>query len=64
MSVTACDQETALEWAIEHLENAADEVKGRELPEAENLIRAAKEMLEDMLTNVRKAAMQERYEEM
>lgn len=64
MSVTACDQETALEWAIEHLENAADEVKGRELPEAENLIRAAKEMLEDMLTNVRKDAMQERYEEM
>ena len=64
MNVTACDQETALEWAIEHLENAADEVKGRELPEAENLIRAAKEMLEDMLTNVRKAAMQERYEEM
>lgn len=64
MSVTACDQETALEWAIEHLENATDEVKGRELPEAENLIRAAKEMLEDMLTNVRKDAMQERYEEM
>lgn len=64
MSVTACDQETALEWAIEHLENAADEVNGRELPEAENLIRAAKEMLEDMLTNVRKDAMQERYEEM
>lgn len=64
MSVTACDQETALEWAIEHLENAADEVKGRELPDAENLIRAAKEMLEDMLTNVRKDAMQERYEEM
>lgn len=64
MSVTACDQETALEWAIEHLENAADEVKGRELPEAENLIRAAKEMLDDMLTNVRKDAMQERYEEM
>lgn len=64
MSVTACDQETALEWAIEHLENAMDEVKGRELPEAENLIRAAKEMLEDMLTNVRKDAMQERYEEM
>ena len=64
MSVTACDQETALEWAIEHLENAMDEVKGRELPEAENLIRAAKEMLEDMLTNVRKDAMQERYEEL
>ena len=64
MSVTACDQETALEWAIEHLENAMDEVKGRELPEAENLIRAAKEMLEDMLTDVRKDAMQERYEEM
>lgn len=64
MNVTACDQETALEWAIEHLENAADEVKGRELPEAENLIRAAKEMLEDMLTDVRKDAMQERYEEM
>lgn len=64
MSVTACNQETALEWAIEHLENAADEVKGRELPEAENLIRAAKEMLEDMLTDVRKDAMQERYEEM
>ena len=64
MKVTACDQETALEWAIEHLENAADEVKGRELPEAENLIKAAKEMLEDMLTNVRKDAMQERYEEM
>lgn len=63
MSITACDQETALEWAIEHLENAADEVKGRELPEAENLIKAAKEMLEDMLTNVRKDAMQERYEE-
>ena len=64
MSVTACDQETALEWAIEHLENAMDEVKGRELPEAESLIKAAKEMLEDMLTNVRKDAMQERYEEM
>ena len=64
MSVTACDQETALEWAIEHLENAMDEVKGRELPEAENLIRAAKEMLDDMLTDVRKDAMQERYEEM
>ena len=64
MSVTACNQETALEWAIEHLENAMDEVKGRELPEAENLIRAAKEMLEDMLTDVRKDAMQERYEEM
>ena len=64
MSVTACDQETALEWAIEHLENAADEVKGRELPVAENLIRAAKEMLEDMLTDVRNDAMQERYEEM
>ena len=64
MSVTACDQETALEWAIEHLENAADEVKGGELPEAENIIRAAKEMLEDMLTDVRKDAMQERYEEM
>ena len=64
MNVTACDQETALELAIEHLENAMDEVKGRELPEAENLIRAAKEMLEDMLTDVRKDAMQERYEEM
>ena len=64
MKVTACDQETVLEWAIEHLENAADEVKGRELPEAENLIRAAKEMLEDMLEDVRKDAMQERYEEM
>lgn len=64
MSVTACDQETALEWAIEHLENAADEVKGRELPEAESLIKAAKEMLENMLTDVRKDAMQERYEEM
>ena len=64
MSVTACDQETALEWAIEHLENAADEIKGRELPEAENLIRVAKEMLENMLTDVRKDAMQERYEEM
>ena len=64
MSVTACDQETALEWAIEHLENAADEIKGRELPEAESLIKAAKEMLEDMLTDVRKDAMQERYEEM
>ena len=64
MSVTACDQETALEWAIEHLVNAADEVKGRELPEAENLIRAAKEMLEDMLEDVREDAMRERYEEM
>ena len=64
MNVTACNQETALEWAIEHLENAMDEVKGRELPEAENLIRAAKEMLEDMLEDVRKDAMQERYEEM
>ena len=38
MKVTACDKETALEWAIEHLENAADEVKGRELPEAESLM--------------------------
>lgn len=64
MSVTACDQETALELAIEHLENAADEIKGKELPEAENLIRAAREMLEDMLEDVREAAMQERYEEM
>ena len=64
MSITACGQETALEWAIEHLENAADEVKGRELPEAENLIRAAKEMLENMLEDVREDAMQERYEEM
>lgn len=64
MSVTACSQETALEWAIEHLENAADEIKGKELPEAENLIRAAKEMLENILEGVRKDAMQERYEEM
>ena len=64
MSVTACNQETALEWAIEHLENAKEEIKGRELPEDEILIRAAKEMLEDMLEEVRKDAMQERYEEM
>lgn len=64
MKVTARDQETALEWAIEHLENAADAVKGKELPVAKNLIRAAKEMLEDMLEDVRKDAMQERYEEM
>ena len=64
MSVTACNQETALEWAIEHLENAKEEIKGRELPEDEILIRAAKEMLEDMLEDVRKDAMQERYEEM
>ena len=64
MSVTACDQEAALDWAIEHLENAADEIKGKELPEAENLIKAAKEMLENMLEDVYKDAMQERYEEM
>ena len=63
MSVTACDQETALEWAIEHLENATDEIKGRELPEAESLIKAAKEMLENMLTDVRKDADMERYQE-
>ena len=63
MRVTAGDHETALEWAIEHLENAADEVKGRELPEAENLIKAAKEMLEGMLTDVRKEEDMERYQE-
>lgn len=61
--ITARDQEASLEWAVEHLDNARDEVKGMELYEAEKAIAAARQALMDLLDDVRKEADLERYQE-
>ena len=61
--ISACERETALEWALEHLENAADELDGKYLPELARAVQAAIEILQQNLEPIRREADFERYQE-
>ena len=61
--ISACERETALEWALEHLCNAADELAGKSLPEPARAVQAAIDVLEQNLAVVRREADFERAQD-
>lgn len=61
--ISACERETALEWALESLDNALDEIAGKFLPEPERAVQAAIEILEQNLAAVRRDADFERAQD-
>ena len=60
---SACERETALEWALEYLCNAADELVGKSLPEPERAVQATIDILQQNLDSIRRMADFERYQE-